>query len=143
MLLLIKYSDEARSHKTMASNLSNGSESLGELRLKLSLNLSLYQPLIHPQQIKQIRTSTHHLGFAKRSVSLYRSRIRSMVSQLLRVLRTCMPKGTPPLFSAARVPHLHALIVCFAANRCSLRSPRSGEFYAILRCHFSIRVPIH
>ena len=127
----------------MASNLLSGSESLGELRLKLSLVNNLYQPTLkHKKHHKNITT---HKGYATNRASPGGSRIRSMVSSLLRVLRTCMPKGSPPLFSAARVPHLHVTntpsslrfgrhtsrfaptnSLCTTANICLLRSPRKS-----------------
>ena len=51
------HSDEARKHKTMASNLLSGSESLGELRLKLSLNNSFFN--LDYSQLQEHNTYQH------------------------------------------------------------------------------------
>jgi hypothetical protein len=78
-----------------------------------------------------------------------------MVSQLLRVLCTCIPKGSPPLFSPARASHLHTQRVptsllscaCLALACASLIlvpsghnllacSPQFSRFYPFYRCSF-------
>ena len=150
-------SDEARNRKTMAPHLLSGSESLGVLRLKHTKSFFLFTS---QRRARNQHQSTHKCGCeANRSSPGWKSHPLNGFTHAARALhlhaqrdptsllccacyRTCMPKGTPPLFSAARATALACSNSRFAPSVAQLRFAAFCRFYAILRCQFSDWVSI-
>ena len=77
----------------------------------------------------------------RRFANSIRSQLAPSSLSMLRVLCTCMPKGSPPLQACCACSALACaplLIVCFAATNCSLRSPHSGDSTPIPGAGFPI-----